>query len=420
MTFAPSIPWSLSMPFSIKKRIGIFGGAFDPPHKGHEKALLTFLRGADLDLVYVIPSGIPPHKVKSGKSADSDRLEMAKLAFSPISEKIVVSDMEIASPETSYTYLTVEKISASHPEDEIFLFIGTDQLLSFESWRRVEYLFSRCTLCVMDRFDDGSVIRNQISHLEKKYRARFLLLEEKAFIISSTEIREELSEKGFSFGLSPKVNDYIALHGLYLANGILPRNDLILRLCREIGASRLSHTLSVERECVFLSELLGLENTKEMSLAALFHDLTKEKSTSEQIRILNEFGVKPSSEDIASPAVLHGMTAALLAEQEGLLSEKGVSAVRFHTTGKENMTVEEMVLYLADYMEETRKHPACIALRKEFYENLPSGFEGRLLHLKKAVYSAMKNTLLYIKEKNMPIHPLTQRALLDLEQKGIQ
>ena len=407
------------MPFSIKKRIGIFGGAFDPPHKGHEKALSAFLTGAELDLVYAIPSGIPPHKMKSGKSTDADRLEMAKLAFSPISEKIVVSDMEISSSETSYTYLTVEKISAMHPDADLFLFIGTDQLLSFEAWRKVEYLFSRCTLCVMDRFDDDSVVQDQISHLEKKYHARFLLLEEKAFIISSTEIRRALAEKGFSFGLSPKVNDYITFHGLYLTDAMDARKNLILRLQETLGSSRLSHTLSVERECVFLSEIMGLENQREMSLAALYHDMTKEKSTSEQIGILEEYGEKPSSEDLESPAVLHGMTAALLAKEEGLLSEKEISAIRFHTTGKEGMTLEEMILYLADYMEETRRHPSCIALRKEFYENLPSDREDRPAHLKKAVHTAMKNTLLYIKEKNMPIHPLTQRAVLDLEQKGM-
>ncbi len=408
------------MPSLIKKRIGIFGGAFDPPHRGHEKALASFLKGAELDLVYAIPSGRPPHKAKSEKSTDADRMEMARLAFGSLSEKVLVSDMEITFSETSYTYLTVERISEMHPEADLFLFIGTDQLLSFETWRNIKYLFSRCTLCVMDRFDDQGALSHQISHLEKKYHARFLLLKEKAYIISSTEIRKELEKKSFSLSLSPAVSDYITLRGLYDTDFDPDRREVICRLVNALGKGRLSHTLSVEREVLRLCDLLGLANKREMSLAALYHDLTKEKSTSEQTEILKKMGSYPSPEDMESPAVLHGKTAAYLARADALLGEKGICAILYHTTGKENMTVEEMILYLADYMEETRLHPACIAMRKWFYENLPDEREERLLHLQKAVYRTMQNTILYLKEKNMPIHPLTLSAARDLEKKGIQ
>ena len=135
-------------------RIGIFGGAFDPPHRGHEKAVLAFLKRAELDLLYVIPSGKPPHKVISGGAQDEDRLEMSRRAFLPLSEKIRISDSEVKDQGTCYSYLTVERIRGMHPDSEIFLFIGTDQFLAFETWKRFEYILEmqRLTLNGMTHF----------------------------------------------------------------------------------------------------------------------------------------------------------------------------------------------------------------------------------------------------------------------------
>ncbi len=402
----------------MKRKVGIFGGAFNPPHRGHEKALETFLRVTEADVVYVIPSGLPPHKAIAGNVKDEDRLEMARLAFSPLSDRVRVSDLEIASPETSYTCLTVEKIRALHPDAEILLFIGTDQLLSFETWRNIGYLFEQTTLCVMDRFEDEAPVKEKIRQLSEKYHARFLLLEEKAYIISSTEIRFEIEDRGFSESLSPTVNSYIGLKGLYRRADPV-REKLLARAAKELSPARLSHTLAVERECIRLCRLLACGEERELSLAALCHDLTKEKDTAEQIALLAKFGREPKKEDLLSPAVLHGMTASLLAKGEPWASEGAVSAIFYHTTGKENMTLSEKILYLADYMEETRRHPECIALRCDFYLHLPPSLSERRAHLDRYVKRAMENTILYLKEKNLPIHPLTLRAAEDLDGKEV-
>ena len=172
------------MPSLSKMRIGVFGGAFAPPHLGHEKAVTAFLEKASLDLLYVIPSGIPPHKTISKGASDEDRLQMARLAFSPLSEKIVVSEMELVQKGTCYSYLTLENIRKLHPDCEIFLFVGTDQFLAFETWRNFETIFKTVTLCVMDRYENGEEIQNKKLFFEKNFGAHILLLKEKPYIIS--------------------------------------------------------------------------------------------------------------------------------------------------------------------------------------------------------------------------------------------
>ncbi len=402
------------MPSLNKMRIGVFGGAFAPPHRGHEKASLAFLEKASLDLLYVIPSGIPPHKTISSGATDEDRLEMARLAFSPLSEKIRVSDMEILAKGTCYSYLTLEKIAETHPESEICLFVGTDQFLVFETWRNFEHILKNVTLCVMDRYEDTEALLRKKESLEKDFGARVLLLEEKPYIISSSEIRCEIEKYGFSEALSPAVNEYISLRGIYSSLSDPLRRELLERGKRSISEKRFLHTLSVEREVVRLGKLFSLSETdlREMALAALYHDLAKEWSIEESILFLarNGFGVSKSDEPL-----LHGFVASVFAKEDGHISKDAFVAVRFHTTGRSDMSLKEKILYFADYIEEKRENASCKKVRRFFYENLPEGEKERLGHLDTCILMAMEHTENYLRKKNIPVHPLGIVAREDLE-----
>ncbi len=397
-------------------RIGLFGGSFDPPHRGHERALEAFIRETELDLCYVVPAGISPSKEILPSVSAQMRLAMTKAAFEPM-EKVKILTNELESELPSYTYITVEKIREIHPDDRLFLFVGTDQFLVFESWKRVEYLLAECTLCVMDRYRDAKEIRDKKQALEKKFAARTLLLEEKAYIISSSDIREELEELGFSHALSPSINEFISLHGLY-GTSCGKRGELLSRLKKEVGKDRLSHTLGVERETDRLCRLIALseESRREVTLAALYHDLTKEKSTEEQISLLARFGEQVEEADVASPAVLHGKTAAHLAEKEGL-SPNAVDAIRYHTTGRADMDWGEKILFFADYIEETRVHKVCRDMRKRFYSRLPQGAESCRQWLDVCITEVLEHTAVYLREKNLPCHPLGEAALYDMKEK---
>ncbi len=399
------------MPSLMNNRIGIFGGAFDPPHRGHEKALLAFLSAVQPEKLYVIPSGTPPHKSLSRGAEDLHRYQMSRLAFESLSEKICVSDLEICSAEVSYTLLTVKKLKEIHPDGEFFLFVGTDQFLSFETWREPQTLLSLCTLCVMDRFSRQDAILAKKRELEDNFSALCLLLDEKPYIMSSTDIRQELKEKGYSFRLSPAVNAFISERGLYGVKEDKERKELLSRLQKELSNKRFQHTLSVEREVAELCCLLGAENERELRLAALYHDLTKEKSLAEQISLSEEFGFPLSSEDLQSPAVLHGITASLVAGREGILSHKAVLAIRNHTTGDEEMSLGEKILFFADYIEETRSYDVCRKMRRFFYEEMPEGEDDRRRHLDHCILKVMQETVKHLEENQKPIHPRTKRAV---------
>lgn len=404
------------MPCSKVERIGIFGGAFDPPHKGHLRALESFLDFADPDRVYVIPSGVAPHKDLSGAADGAHRMEMANLTFGGLCEKVTVSDLELKREGPSYSYLTVRDLQKRHPKAELFLFVGTDQFLSFETWRRAEELFSQCTLCVMDRYESDDKIRKKKRELEEKFGARCLLLEEKAYITSSTEIREELKKEGFSPSLTPEVNDYITLNSLY---GVLTdpkRKKALDRLKKTLSPDRLSHTLSVERETVRLCELLDCkECLPKLRLAALYHDLAKPMSAAESLSYLADKGWDLSSEDRESPQVLHGFVAYEMLREREEIPEAERLAVRYHTTGRAGMTLEEKILCFADYIEETRTHEVCRKARDEFYRNLPEKKEERLLHLDACLVKMLESTVFHLQQKEKNVHPLTLAALSDLK-----
>ena len=96
-------------------RLGIYGGTFSPPHKGHVEAAEAFSREMKLDKLLIIPTFVPPHKTTADDATPEQRLEMCRLAFSHI-KNAEISDMEIKRGGTSYTYLTLEELSSRDVE----------------------------------------------------------------------------------------------------------------------------------------------------------------------------------------------------------------------------------------------------------------------------------------------------------------
>ena len=134
-------------------RIGIFGGTFNPVHMGHINASLEFYKRASLSRVFVIPDRIPPHKeglVVSGEH----RMNMLSLAYGEMKDKdIVISDVELLREGRSYTYHTLSYFKENFPDDEIYLYVGSDMYYTLPDWYRGEELFSMCTFAVAPRRD---------------------------------------------------------------------------------------------------------------------------------------------------------------------------------------------------------------------------------------------------------------------------
>lgn len=199
-----------------KIRLGIYGGTFSPPHLGHVSAARSFVRGASLDRLIIMPDFTPPHKLDFGNATAEDRLEMCRIAFAdvPCAE---VSDFEILRGGKSYTYVTLEEFSGE--DVELFFLCGTDMLLTLDTWKYPEIIFDLATICYVRRELDSCndvIIRDKISEYERRFTARIIELEHSVLEASSTDLRSNIDSGDMtSINISSKVMEYIRQRGLY-------------------------------------------------------------------------------------------------------------------------------------------------------------------------------------------------------------
>jgi len=197
-----------------KRRVGIYGGTFNPPHNGHVFIAQRFAEELMLDELMIIPDYLPPHKEFSGTVSVEERLEMCRLAFGHI-PTARISDMEIKRGGRSYTYITLEELADK--DVDLFLLIGTDMMLTFDSWRRFEYIFELATVCYARRENDektGVLLENKVDMFRKNYGAKIINISNSPAPVSSSEIRSGNDEYRRRH-LPTAVYEYIKARGLY-------------------------------------------------------------------------------------------------------------------------------------------------------------------------------------------------------------
>lgn len=197
-------------------RVGIYGGTFSPVHNGHVAAAKAFMEQMWLDILYIIPTGVPPHKTMKGDATAKDRLEMCRLAFEGM-EGVIVSDLEIRREGKSYTVDTLRELY--DPNGRLFLLMGTDMLLTLDKWREPEEIFRLCYPVYIRREEDGALdaaIMEKIKTYQEKYGKVVRRIVAPAIEISSTDVRAAVAE-GFPIeGAVPSsVAAYIRDRGLY-------------------------------------------------------------------------------------------------------------------------------------------------------------------------------------------------------------
>lgn len=197
-------------------RIGIYGGTFSPPHNGHVAAAKAFMEQMWLDLLFVIPAAVPPHKEMECPVSAEDRYRMTQLAFAGI-EGVYVSDMEIRRGGKSYTVDTLRELSGD--DRRLFLLCGTDMMLTLDEWHEADEIFRLCYPVYARREKDpllDGIIVKKIAEYKEKYGKIVRKIQLEPVEISSHRIRETLAGGG-SAGewLPPQVERYIAGKHLY-------------------------------------------------------------------------------------------------------------------------------------------------------------------------------------------------------------
>jgi nicotinate-nucleotide adenylyltransferase len=131
-------------------RIGIFGGTFDPPHVGHLIAAQEVYEQLGLDRLLLIPAAVPPHKRDETVSPGEVRLEMLRAAVAG-DDRFEVSEVELERDGPSYTVDTLRALRTDHPDAELFLAMGADQLDAFDTWKAPDEIVGLATLVTFGR-----------------------------------------------------------------------------------------------------------------------------------------------------------------------------------------------------------------------------------------------------------------------------
>ncbi len=169
------------------------------------------------------------------------------------------------------------------------------------------------------------------------------------------------------------------------------------KIAARMSEYRYLHTLAVEDMAARLSDLYCPEKKSKLRAAALLHDITKELSYEEHIAIFKEHGESLLPEDLRAPKTFHARSAAILISMmyPEFSDIEIINAVRYHTTGCASMTLFEKIIYLADYIDETRKYEECVILRNMFWDAEPQKMSEaeRIEHLDAVMLKALNMSI---------------------------
>ena len=372
-------------------RIAIFGGSFDPVHKEHVNFVCAAIDCLRLDKVFVMPAHTPPHKPYRVLSSYRDRLEMCRLAFCGLPQ-VEISDYEISQGGTSYTYLTCRYFRGLFPDAEIFFLVGTDMLRDFPTWKTPQSIVKDVTVAVCGRNDAQGWWEEEQKKFVEKFGKPFARIDYNGEEVSSTKIRV-LAGAGMRLTdfLDEKVADYIDKNGLYK----IPNADKALALEKP---ARMEHSIRVAN--LAASRALKLKISERQAItAALFHDcgknLTSDSPYLEGFVLPNTWGEVPKS-------VWHQYAGAYVAEKHfGITDEDVLNAIRYHTSGRPNMSELEKLIFLADMLEEERCYEGVDMLRRLFWQGGD---------LDDCLETALYETLKFLKTKKADVYPLTEQA----------
>lgn len=191
------------------RKIGIFGGSFNPIHVGHALIASYIVENSDIDTLWLMVSPQNPLKENSSLASDYHRLRMTELVSRRI-ENVITSAFEFDLPKPSYTIETLNALQAKFPDDEFYLVIGADNWCVFDRWKAGEEIITKHRVLIYPRRGYDIVI-------PEKYSDRVSVVEAPLIEVSSTQVRERLAQlKSVSFYVPEAVERYIIENNLYM------------------------------------------------------------------------------------------------------------------------------------------------------------------------------------------------------------
>lgn len=380
------------------QRVALFGGTFDPIHNGHLVMARELAVQLSLDQVVLMPTFVPPHKIKADMAPAVDRLEMCRLACAPYPE-LAVSELEINRRGASFTVLTLEEMHRRLPEAELFLLVGGDMFQTLGSWHRFPEIAALATLCAVPRDEaDIEVLQRYAAELTAQ-GARCVVIDMQPPAVSSTDVRRRAGVGEPLTGLvPPEVEAYIAKRQLYTAQRVYrdPEEQYVEILRGRLTPKRFRHSLAVAEQAEHLARLYGA-NAQKARTAGLLHDILKDTDGDSQLQIFKDFGILLDAVEQQAPKLWHAHAGAVFLQHIlGIDDADILQPIRYHTTGRAGMSLLEVVLYLADFTSADRDYPDVKVLR-----NLAETDRDA------AMRYALEYTIHDLEERGLPVHPDT-------------
>jgi len=365
------------------RKIAVFGGTFNPVHIEHVRLAEIAVKELGLDKIIIMPTFIPPHKSVVPAPANH-RIAMLKIAFSNIPE-VEISDYEVVKQGKSYTYLTMEYFRGVYPDAELYFIVGGDMLNDFKTWKHPEKILSACTVATFGREDYFNDYSREKEYFLSEWGKSFVKINYVGKSFSSTKIRVYSAFSLPLIGLVPTgVEEYIKANALYTGDryteyvkGVLP-------------PKRLRHTANVVITALQKVKELSLDEEK-VRIAATLHDVAKYLDKD----VFKDFSMPI---DVPKP-VEHAFLGAFVAEKVmGITDEDIIDAIRFHTSGKPNMSVLAKLIFVADMIEEDRDYEGVEYLRslyekEDFEKCFTECLKEEVIHLLNKKSYIYKSTL---------------------------
>lgn len=366
-------------------KIGLYGGSFNPVHNEHINIAIAAKKLLGLDKLIVIPAFIAPLKSGTMSAKGKDRLAMCKTAFDGI-DGIEVSDYELKRGGVSYSYVTCRHFKKLYKNDDLYFIIGADSLQSFRLWREPEEILKCVTLAVCAR-EDEKQLKKLLKVFQTEFRREIVTFGYIGKAVSSTLVRT-LAALGED--LSAFVPSGVKRHICARQPYYLPELSGVKKYLTE---ERWRHSVGVA--------IMAAQNCKRVReceidaiTAGALHDCAK--YLGKDAPELNGFICPPK---VPAP-VVHQYSGAYLAEHTfGVQDERVLNAIRYHTSGRENMSGLEKLIFLADLLEENRDYDGVESLRKIFARDIDE-----------CLLVSLERQLKRLNSLGNPIYPLTQRA----------
>lgn len=344
------------------KKTAIFGGSFDPPHKGHLKIIKHLEK--NFDRVIIMPAFISPFKADAGHAPSVDRLNMLRILKEENNLSAEISTFELDKKGISYTVDTIKKYRDTEDADtKIYFVIGSESIKSLHLWKDSDWLKANVTFYVVPRegydfpLDAARGFDLKTAPIKVKDYSSALFKAAHAFNREKSMV-------------TPGVCEYITKNGLYNLFKCYTKNFKKFKMRPE----RIKHTFGAVKAGIRLAKIHG-EDVDKTITALILHDIGK-YTTNEDLK---EAGVIPSDTQGIPPDCRHAIIGTDIARQYFKIADKDVlNAVLYHTAGRPGMSRLEKITAVADYIEEGRKFKDAEKIAKFAQTDLDKALLGML------------------------------------------